>query len=87
MSWVNLLGLVFVLGTVWGIKLMSSPVTAVKGNLLGSVSMAGAIILTLLAEGIVSIPLLWVAIAMGTLFGYYLAVKVAMIQMPQMVAL
>ncbi len=87
MSWVNLLGLVFVLGTVWGIKLMSSPVTAVKGNLLGSVSMAGAIILTLLAEGIVSIPLLWVAIAMGTMFGYYLAVKVAMIQMPQMVAL
>lgn len=87
MSWVNLLGLVFVLGTVWGIKLMSSPVTAVKGNLLGSVSMAGAIVLTLLADGIVSLPLLWVAIAMGTLFGYYLAVKVAMIQMPQMVAL
>ncbi|HHX27313.1 MAG TPA: NAD(P)(+) transhydrogenase (Re/Si-specific) subunit beta [Firmicutes bacterium] len=87
MSWVNLLGLVFVLGTICGIKLMSSPVTAVKGNLLGSVSMAGAIILTLLAEGIVSIPLLWVAIAMGTLFGYYVAVKVAMIQMPQMVAL
>ena len=87
MSWVNLVGLVFVLGTVWGIKLMSSPVTAVRGNLLGSVSMAGAIILTLLSEGIVSLPLLWVAIALGTLFGYYLAVKVAMIQMPQMVAL
>jgi len=87
MSWANLLGLVFVIGTVWGIKLMSSPATAVKGNLLGSVSMAGAIILTLTAEGIVSIPLLWVAIFVGTFFGYYLAVKVAMIQMPQMVAL
>ncbi|NLJ61007.1 MAG: NAD(P)(+) transhydrogenase (Re/Si-specific) subunit beta [Firmicutes bacterium] len=87
MSWVNLFGLVFALGTVWGIKLMSSPVTAVKGNLLGSVSMAGAIILTLLAENILSLPLLWTAIAIGTLFGYSLAVKVAMIQMPQMVAL
>ncbi len=87
MSPVNLLGLMFVAGTVWGIKLMSSPVTAVKGNLLGSVSMAGAIILTLVAGGIVSLPLLWVAIGLGTLFGYYLAVKVAMIQMPQMVAL
>lgn len=87
MSWVNLVGLVFVLGTVWGIKLMSSPMTAVRGNLIGSVSMAGAIILTLVAEGIVSLPLLWAAIAIGTLLGYYLAVKVAMIQMPQMVAL
>ena len=87
MSSVNLLGLLFVAGTVWGIKLMSSPATAVKGNLLGSVSMAGAIILTLVSEGIVSLPLLWVAIAIGTLFGYYMAVKVAMIQMPQMVAL
>src|SRR5690606_15816262 len=42
---------------------------------------------TLVAEGIVSIPVLWVAIAVGALSGYYLAVKVAMIQMPQMVAL
>ncbi|HAV20544.1 MAG TPA: NADP transhydrogenase subunit beta, partial [Firmicutes bacterium] len=66
---------------------MSSPVTAVSGNLVGSLSMAGAIILTLVAEGIVSIPVLWVAIAVGALSGYYLAVKVAMIQMPQMVAL
>ena len=82
MSWVNLLGLIFVLGTIWGIKLMNSPMTAVRGNLLGSVSMAGAIILTLLAEGIISLPLLWAAIAIGTLFGYYLAIKVAMIQMP-----
>jgi len=87
MSWVNLLGLIFVLGTIWGIKLMNSPMTAVRGNLLGSVSMAGAIILTLLAEGIISLPLLWAAMAIGALFGYYLAVKVAMIQMPQMVAL
>ncbi|HOB89624.1 MAG: NAD(P)(+) transhydrogenase (Re/Si-specific) subunit beta [Bacillota bacterium] len=87
MSWVNMLGLVFVIGSIYGIRLMSSPVTAVSGNLVGSLSMAGAIILTLVAEGIVSIPVLWVAIAVGALSGYYLAVKVAMIQMPQMVAL
>jgi NAD/NADP transhydrogenase beta subunit len=46
LSLADLLGLVFVIGTVWGIRLMSSPTTAVSGNLLGAVSMTGAIIVT-----------------------------------------
>jgi NAD/NADP transhydrogenase beta subunit len=83
----NVLGLVFVSGIVWGIKLMSSPETAVRGNLIGAVSMAGAIVLTLLTEGIVDLQILWVSMAIGSAIGYYLSVKVAMIQMPQMVAL
>jgi NAD(P) transhydrogenase subunit beta len=44
----NVLGLVFVAGIVSGIKLMSSPETAVRGNLIGAVSMVGAIVLTLI---------------------------------------
>jgi NAD(P) transhydrogenase subunit beta len=40
-----------------------------------------------LAEGIVDLKLLWVSMAIGSAIGYYLSVKVAMIQMPQMVAL
>ena len=83
----NLLGLLLVAGIVGGIKLMSSPKTAVEGNLLGAVCMAGAIILTLVSNQIVSIPILWVGMMIGSVFGYMLAVKVAMIQMPQMVAL
>ncbi len=83
----NVVGLVFVAGIVLGIKLMSSPETAVRGNLIGAVSMAGAIVVTLLAEGIVDLKLLWVSMAIGSVIGYYLSVKVAMIQMPQMVAL
>jgi NAD/NADP transhydrogenase beta subunit len=66
---------------------MNSPETAVRGNLIGAVSMVGAIVLTLLAEGIVDLKLLWASIAIGSAIGYYLPVKVAMIQMPQMVAL
>lgn len=83
----NVLRLVFVAGIVLGIKLMSSPETAVRGNLIGAVSMVGAIALTLLADGIVDLKILWVSMAIGSALGYYVSVKVAMIQMPQMVAL
>jgi len=83
----DILGLICVIGTVWGIKMMSSPTTAVNGNLLGAASMAGAIIVTLVSEGIVGIGILWVAMAVGTVLGYVMAIKVAMIEMPQMVAL
>ncbi|NLS45504.1 MAG: NAD(P)(+) transhydrogenase (Re/Si-specific) subunit beta [Firmicutes bacterium] len=85
--YINIIGLIFVAGIVLGIKLMSSPETAVKGNAIGAISMAGAIILTLLSQGIVNIQILWISMAIGSAFGYYLSVKVAMIQMPQMVAL
>jgi len=83
----DILGLICVIGTVWGIKMMSSPTTAVSGNLLGAASMAGAIIVTLVSEGIVGIGVLWAAMAVGTVLGYVMAARVAMIQMPQMVAL
>ena len=87
LSLADLLGLLCVLGTVWGIKMMSSPVTAVRGNLLGAVSMTGAIIVTLVSEGIIGGGVLWFGMAVGTALGYWLSIKVAMIQMPQMVAI
>jgi NAD(P) transhydrogenase subunit beta len=87
LSLADLLGLIFVIGTVWGIRLMSSPTTAVSGNLLGAFSMTGAIIVTLVSENIVSVQILWIGMAIGGALGYALAAKVAMIEMPQMVAL
>lgn len=55
--------------------------------MLGYVSTADAITLTLLAESIISILLLLVAMAMGALFYQNLAAKVAMSRVPHMVAL
>ena len=66
---------------------MSSPTTAAKGNLIGALSMTGAIIVTLLSEEIISMGVLWFGMAVGGGLGYFLAIKVTMIQMPQMVAL
>ncbi len=68
-----------------GIKRMSSPKTAVGGNLLGAFSMLCAVLLVLIYNGIVDVKLLWLGILIGGVLGYILAKRVAMIQMPQMV--
>ena len=70
-----------------GIKLMSSPKTAVRGNQRGAVAMLAAIIIVLAYNQIIDVPLLWVAIFTGGVLGYIIAMRVKMIQMPQMVAL
>ena len=54
-----ILQLICIAGFVYGIRLMSSPKTAVAGNLLGAGAMLGAVLLTLLGEGILTLPLLW----------------------------
>lgn len=72
---------------IYGIRLMNSPKTAVKGNLIGSVGMAGAIIMTLLEAQVLSVGLIWAGLLVGSALGLWLALAVKMIQMPQMVAL
>ncbi len=83
----NLGAFIFIVGIILGIRLMNSPETAVKGNLLGSICILGAIVLTLISNGIVGHKVLWLAMAIGGLIGYLLAVRVEMIQMPQLIAL
>ncbi|MGI6357307.1 MAG: NAD(P)(+) transhydrogenase (Re/Si-specific) subunit beta [Bacillota bacterium] len=70
-----------------GIKLMSSPKTAVTGNLLSAFSMLAAVLLVLWQNDILTAPLLWVAMAVGGIIGYVIGMRATMIQMPQMVAL
>ncbi|MDD4752696.1 MAG: NAD(P)(+) transhydrogenase (Re/Si-specific) subunit beta, partial [Desulfitobacteriaceae bacterium] len=82
----NAVSLILIIGIILGINFMSSPKTAAKGNWLSAVCMAIAIIITLVSNGIVSYKLLWVCMLIGGMFGLYLALKVKMIQMPQMVA-
>ena len=84
---VNLCGLLLVIGTIGGIKMMSSPKTAARGNLLGAVCMTGLIIITLVSNNIISLPLLFVGLIVGSIIGCIFALKVAMVEMPQMVAL
>uniref|UniRef100_UPI0033329B5A NAD(P)(+) transhydrogenase (Re/Si-specific) subunit beta n=1 Tax=Proteiniborus sp. TaxID=2079015 RepID=UPI0033329B5A len=72
---------------LWGIKLMSSPKTARKGNMISALAMLLAVLSIMYYNKILTIPLLWAGIILGGLLGLLLAKKVKMIQMPQMVAL
>jgi len=72
---------------LWGIHMMSSPKTAVCGNQIAAIAMVLAVVLVLISNNILNLPLLWMAIAIGGGIGYFLAQKVEMIQMPQLVAL
>ena len=70
-----------------GISMMSKVKTAVAGNLLSAFAMLCGIVATLFFSGVVSAWTIYVSILIGALVGSLLAVRVKMIQMPQMVAL
>ena len=82
--------LVGALAIVWGLKYLSSPDTARKGNILASMGMGLAIITAILEplEGSFS-NYHWIAIAllMGATIGWYKAKTVQMTDMPQLVSL
>ena len=72
---------------IFGLKLLGHPGTARKGNLLSSLGMLLAIVVTLLDNSIVTFQ--WIAIAMlaGAVVGFFAARLVAMTDMPEMVSL
>ena len=72
---------------ILGLKMLGSPATARRGNLLSSVGMLIAIIAGLTAEGIVSYEYIIGGIIVGSLIGALAARLVAMTSMPEMVAL
>ncbi len=72
---------------IFGLKMLGSPATARRGNLLSSVGMLIAIIAGLTAEGIVSYEYIIGGIIVGSIIGALAARLVAMTSMPEMVAL
>jgi proton-translocating NAD(P)+ transhydrogenase subunit beta len=72
---------------IYGLKLLSSPATARKGNLLSALGMFIAVVVTLLSKEIISFQWILIGIAVGALIGLLAARLVAMTTMPQMVAL
>ena len=72
---------------IFGLKLMSSPATAVRGNLLSAVGMLLAILVTLVSREIVEYQWIAAGVVVGAIVGALAAQKVAMTSMPEMVAL
>ncbi len=71
---------------ILGLKNLSHPKTAVRGNLIGSVGMLIAVLVTLLDKRVVDIPLIIAGLVLGAFIGTLLALKVQMTAMPQLVA-
>ena len=72
---------------ILGLKMLSSPRSARRGNHFSSLGMLIAICATLLDKQIVSYQFIVIGILVGGIIGTYLALVVKMTDMPQMVAL
>ncbi|MEQ8858655.1 MAG: NAD(P)(+) transhydrogenase (Re/Si-specific) subunit beta [Pseudomonadales bacterium] len=72
---------------VFGLKLLSSPDTAVRGNRLSAIGMFIAVVVTLFSREIVSFEWIAVGVVLGSIIGAVAAQKIAMTSMPEMVAL
>jgi NAD(P) transhydrogenase subunit beta len=86
----SLVNLVYLLASVLfilGLKGLTHPRTAVRGNLLGALGMFLAIVVTLIDRQIVSYETIIAGIVLGGLIGAILAVRIEMTAMPQLVAL
>lgn len=70
-----------------GLKLLSSPKTAVRGNLLSALGMLMAVVATLFSQQIIDFRFIIGGILVGSIIGLLSARLVAMTAMPEMVAL
>jgi H+-translocating NAD(P) transhydrogenase subunit beta len=72
---------------IMGLKRMSSPVTARSGIVWAGAGMVVATLVTFLYPGMTNYPLIIVAIAIGSVIAWFSARRVAMTDIPQMIAL
>jgi len=72
---------------ILGLKLLGHPASARKGNMLSSIAMLIAIVVTLLDNSIISFQWILVAIIAGSIVGLLLARFVVMTKMPELVSL
>ena len=101
MSYNDILKICYLFGSlsfIVGLKMLSKPDTARKGNLFAALGMTIAIVGTMIfhqsvnhengmIERIGNLPFIFIAIAIGTVIGWIAAMKVKMTAMPQMVSL
>ena len=84
--WDNIGYLVAAVLFILGIRGMTHPRTAVRGNLMGALGMLLAVVVTLLKTD-VGLPIMLAGMVIGAAAGLWFATKVQMTQMPQLVAL
>ena len=86
----NLLSLVYLAAAILfilGLRGLSHPRTAVRGNLMGASGMLLAVVVTLFDQRIISFEVILAGVVLGALLGTILALRVPTTAMPQLVAL
>jgi NAD(P) transhydrogenase subunit beta len=86
-TWIALLYLIVSVCFILALKGLSSPATARRGNLIGAAGGAVALVVVFFSTDLDHIVPTLAAIAIGCLIGVPMARRVAMTQMPQLVAL
>ncbi|MCY4604713.1 MAG: NAD(P)(+) transhydrogenase (Re/Si-specific) subunit beta, partial [Gemmatimonadetes bacterium] len=71
---------------ILGLKGLTHPRTAVRGNLLGALGMLLAVVATLVDQRILSGEYILLGVVVGALIGMILAVKIPLTSMPELVA-
>lgn len=87
---ITVINLVYILSAflfAMGLKLLSSPATARKGNLLSALGMFLAVVVTLFDQNIIDYRYIAAGVLVGSVIGIVAARIVAMTAMPEMVAL
>lgn len=83
----NLVYLLSAILFIFGLKNLSSPKTARRGNILAMLGMLIAVVVTLLSEHILDYTYVIIGLVVGSAIGTMAAKKVQMTAMPQMVAI
>jgi NAD(P) transhydrogenase subunit beta len=84
---INVAYLIAAVCFIVGLKLLSSPATARRGNQIAALGMAIAVVATLFMPGLHNLWLILVGLAIGAVLAVYPARSVKMTAMPQMVAI
>ena len=86
-SLMNITYLVAAVLFIFGLKGMTHPRTAVRGNAIGALGMFLAVVVTLFDQHVLTFEVILAGIVVGSAIGAILAIKIEMTAMPQMVAL
>jgi NAD(P) transhydrogenase subunit beta len=85
--WIDFFYLVAAVLFILGLKGLTHPRTAVRGNLIGALGMLIAIVVTLLDQRIVGFQVITAGLVVGTFVGAVMAYRAPMTAMPQVVAI
>ena len=72
---------------IYGLKMLSHPKTARNGNMIATLGMLIAIVITVLSGTMLNIKMIAIAMVVGSIIGAFFAIRVEMTQMPQLVAI